>query len=136
MIGGHNMWKKIKATSGRRRGVSSLSIQKWGRIMWNKSAHAALGEPQFVELLIDGDNNRLGIRSTSNSDTSDDFEVKTSTNQNSWSINSKIALREVEMVVERAFRRDAQLDDDGVLFIDVSEIADHQKVKQSQNEGA
>ena len=127
-------WKKIKVTSGRRRLVPSLSIQKYGRIMWNQSAHEALGAPQFVELLIGEEDNRLGMRSVSSNDNSDDFEVKMAKSQISWSINSKSALQEFGLLVERVFRRDTQKDGD-VLFIDVSDIAEHQTVEKLQSEG-
>ena len=40
----------------------SVTIQKAGTISLNKSAHAAMGEPDYVELLFDAGNQVVGFR--------------------------------------------------------------------------
>ncbi len=112
-------WEKLSAKSSKRTDMPALSIQKNGRVAWNLGAQNALGDPEFVELLIDHEANRLGLKKTVKGD--DNFIVRKNKNQKTWSISAQGALNSTGLVVDASYRRYGEVSDN-VVYININEI--------------
>ena len=49
-------WQKLLGRS------PTIALKPGGRVVWNDSAHSALHAPRAVELFLDAEGNRLGVR--------------------------------------------------------------------------
>lgn len=112
-------WKKLQARTSKKDTTPALSIQKNGRVAWNLGTHEKLGEPEYVELLLDIEGKRLGVRKVKK--TEDAFAVRQTGKQKSWGISAMGALSSEGITVEAAYRKFAQVEDN-VVFINIDEI--------------
>jgi hypothetical protein len=112
-------WEKLSAKISKRTDMAAISIQKSGRVAWNQGTQKALGEPNFVELLIDRKAGRLGLRKADKGMAN--FPVKQVGSQKTWGISAQGALGLAGLSVDAAYRRYAEVDND-VVFIDIAEL--------------
>ncbi len=110
-------WESIPATTRARTDKPALSIGRNGQIRWNRGFHEALGEPEYVELLVDMQNRRLGIRRAQEAQGS--FAVHKASRQRTWGISAGGALRHKGIVSTHALRRWASDFGDGVWGISI-----------------
>jgi hypothetical protein len=112
-------WEKLPAEMSKRSEMPAISLQKGGRVAWNEGTNKSLGEPDFVELLIDRKTMRLGLRKSIKG--AGNFPVRRVGSQRTWMINAAGTLGLVGLLVDTAYRRYAEVDDD-IVFIDISEL--------------
>lgn len=116
-------WETLKANSSKRTTKPSIGIQKNGRISWNEGTQEELGDPQFVELLLDRQGMRLGLKAGQQAE--ETFSVRKSGTQKTWGISAYGALNIASLVVEKAYRKYAKVEK-GIVFIDISDIGKYQ----------
>lgn len=115
-------WKKIRMRRRYSAGdTGAISIQRNGKITWNKRVQEELGEPEWVDLFLDvgGEEKRLGLMKSVRGEGS--AKVNKHSGQNTWTISALGALRVAGLLVERAYRRPAQREGE-VVYIDISEL--------------
>ncbi len=113
-------WKKLHSRSSARSTKPAIGIQKNGRISWNEGTQQALQSPQFVELLYDEANKRLGLQKAP-VEGEDTFVVRQASKQRTWGISALGALRSIGIEIKQAYRKAAQVEE-GVVFIVMSDL--------------
>jgi hypothetical protein len=106
----------------------SISIQKNGRISWNKGTQHALGNPEFVDVLLDRLEKRLGVRRSERTETA--YTVRKSATQDSWGVSADGPLKAAGIVVSRSHRRYAAVDGE-IVYIDLTELMSEQSPAQA-----
>jgi hypothetical protein len=112
-------WEVLPAKASKRTDSPALSLQKNGRISWNEGAQRAMGDPDFVELLLNRRTGRLGLRKVEKSEQA--FHVRKSGSQRTWALSAEGALNQAGIKAEVAYRRYADVSN-GVVSIDISEL--------------
>ncbi len=125
-------WRPLRPGIQRGTEQPTVSIQKSGAVTWNQSAHEALGRPAQVEIMLDADRGRLGLRRAQDADES--FRVRKLGPQNTWIASARGALRRAGLLPPSAYRQVAELED-GLLQIDVSELMRHGQPHEDQGQG-
>lgn len=110
-------WQKLRPRISARVRVPAIGIQKNGRIAWNEGTQKALGEPEWVELLYDEKEKKLGLRKVEQSEEA--FPVRKAGRQRTWGISALGALKSIGIEIDAAYRRYADIEGD-VVSIDVS----------------
>lgn len=100
---------------------AEMSIRKGGRISWNLAAQTALGNPKYVDILVDVERNLLGIRKAR----SGSAKVTRDRKRNHWLISALVTLRQARLLVERPHHRPASLDGD-ILYIPLDALGETQ----------
>lgn len=108
-------WKELSSHARVIKIVPAMSIMKNGRITWNEGMQKALGNPEFVKLLVDEEQRRIGLVKAEISATN--FGVRKAANQGTWGISAYGALRVADLTVDKAYRNIAQDFGDGVWGI-------------------
>jgi hypothetical protein len=96
----------------------AISVYKGGNVRWNQAAHSALGEPLYVELLVDRERKLLGIRRSE--DNPKAFTVRHLPNRLSIAARPTLAALELGRPVTIRARKAEFVE--GVLAIEVEEL--------------
>lgn len=113
-------WKKLHRRASVRSDKPAIGIQKNGRIAWNAGTQEALGLPEYIELLYDEKNKRIGLKKTDSEDL-DTFPVRQAAKQRTWGVSALGALRSIGIEVDKAYRAFAEVDGD-IVSISVEQL--------------
>jgi len=118
-----------------RDGTPSLSVQRKGRLAWNRGMHDALGRPERVEILFDDQAMVLGLRGATGG--ANTFAVRRAERQNTWSVSALAALRggAPYLEVKTAYRARAVPLGDGIMGISVAPLAEGERDRQAERKG-
>lgn len=112
-------WIVLASGTSKRSNEPAISLMKNYRISWNRATQQVLGEPEFVDLLIDPATKRMGLRRTAKSEVS--FPVRKSASQDSWGISAEGPLKAAGILVASSHRRYAETTD-GIVHIGIAEL--------------
>lgn len=100
-----------------------VTIQKRGLMSFNKAAYVAMGEPSAVELLYNATERVVAIRQVAdNTPHAYKFrQLGSKANSSTFIVAATAFANYYGIPVDVSVRRQAQIDSDGVLFIDLKD---------------